>query len=47
MGWESNKHQAYGSTRKKLTLALKECFLLLFCAKVVIAATRAHVGLFT
>ena len=42
---ESNEHQAYGSTREKLTFALKECCLLLSCATVVIAATLAHVGL--
>ena len=28
-----------------LTFVLKECCLLLLCTKVVIAATRAHVGL--
>ena len=29
-----------------MTFAIKECCSLLFCATVVIAATRAHVGLF-
>ena len=44
-GWKSN--EAYGSNREKLTFALKECCLLLLCAQLLIAATRAHVGLFT
>jgi hypothetical protein len=31
--------------REKLIFALKECCLLVLCATVVIAATRAHMGL--
>ena len=34
-----------GSTQEKLSFALKEFYLLLSCATVVIAATLAHVGL--
>ena len=43
---DSNEHKAFGSTREKLTFAMRECCLLLLCATVVIAATVAHVGLF-
>ena len=43
---DSKEHQAYGSTREKLTFALRKCCLLLLFATVVIAATLAHVGLF-
>ena len=43
----SNEHQAYGKTREKLTFAMRKCCLLLLCATVVIAATLAHVGLFS
>ena len=43
---DSNQHQAEGSTRKKFTFALRQSCLLLFCAKVVIAATIPHVGFY-
>ena len=42
---DSNEHQAYGSKRVKMTFALKEYCLFLLCATVVIAPTRAYVGL--
>ena len=42
---EGNEHQTIGSKRVKLTFALKEYCLFLLCATVVIAATRANVGL--
>ena len=42
----SYEHHVYGSTREKLIFILKECCLFLLCTKVVVAATRAHVGLF-
>jgi hypothetical protein len=44
---DCNEHQAQGSKRQKLTFALTESCLLVLCATVVIAATRAHVGLLT
>ena len=37
---DSNEHQEYGSTREKLTFALRECCLLLLCATVVLTATH-------
>ena len=43
---DSKERQASGSIRKMLNLALKECCLLVLCATVIIAATRAYVGLF-
>ena len=43
---EGEEHQAYGSKREKLTFALKEFCLFMLRATVVIAATRADVGLF-
>jgi hypothetical protein len=42
-----NAHQAKGNKQKKLTIALTESCVLVLCARVIIAATHANVGLFT
>ena len=42
----NDEHQAKDCAREKLTFAMTECCLILFCATVVIAGTRAYVGLF-
>ena len=44
-GKRLGEHKAYGCAREKLTCALEECYLVLFCRQEVITATVSQMGL--